>query len=432
MIGRRMQVWLGAAVLLILAPAATEAQSSGPDNPYVPPPCAGNVFADVTCTTPFDPWIEQYAADEITGGCGGGLYCPGNPVTRAQMAVFVEKAMRGTAAWSPGDLGYLNTGLGRHALISNTTGMHNTAVGGDALGSQSFDNGGSLWFADNTAVGWSALALNQPTATSNGALNTAVGSQALSNNVIGHSNTAVGYNSLVTSKGFDNTAIGSTAGARTEAITGYAGSSVQLQRLQTGNYNTFVGIAGATAQVDNCTAVGMDAYCDATNQIRLGNFFVTSIGGKVAWSTLSDARAKQDVRDLDHGLALVLALRPVSYRYKDGNGRTDMGFVAQDVEAVLGDGYNVVDAGGDADRTLSLRYAELIAPLVRAIQEQQALIEAQRRENDRQSRKIEALEAGLTEVDTLRMQIERLMESASLRASGAPVRAERGTQGGNR
>ena len=86
------------------------------------------------------------------------------------------------------------------------------------------------------------------------------------------------------------------------------------------------------------------------------------------------------MRELEQGLPLVLALRPVSYRYKGGNGRADMGFVAQDVEALLGDAYNVVDAGGDADRTLSLRYAEFIAPLVKAVQEQQAQIEALRAE----------------------------------------------------
>jgi hypothetical protein len=52
-----------------------------------------------------------------------------------------------------------------------------------------------------------------------------------------------------------------------------------------------------------------------------------------------------------------------------------MGFVAQDVEALLGEDYNVVDAGGDADRTLSLRYTDLIAPLVKAVQEQQKVIQ---------------------------------------------------------
>ena len=57
---------------------------------YVPPPCTG-VFADVSCPSVFGPWIEELAAEQITGGCGGGNYCPGNPNTRAQMAVFLVK-----------------------------------------------------------------------------------------------------------------------------------------------------------------------------------------------------------------------------------------------------------------------------------------------------------------------------------------------------
>jgi hypothetical protein len=38
-----------------------------------------------------DKWIEQLAAENITGGCATGLYCPDDPVTRAQMAVFLVK-----------------------------------------------------------------------------------------------------------------------------------------------------------------------------------------------------------------------------------------------------------------------------------------------------------------------------------------------------
>jgi hypothetical protein len=48
------------------------------------------VFADVPCTGGiFDSWIEDLAARGITGGCGGGNYCPDNPNTRAQMAAFL-------------------------------------------------------------------------------------------------------------------------------------------------------------------------------------------------------------------------------------------------------------------------------------------------------------------------------------------------------
>jgi len=60
---------------------------------HVPPPCTGQVFGDVPCSGgPFDPWIEELASLQITGGCGSGNYCPGATVTRQQMAVFLLKA----------------------------------------------------------------------------------------------------------------------------------------------------------------------------------------------------------------------------------------------------------------------------------------------------------------------------------------------------
>jgi hypothetical protein len=57
---------------------------------YVPAACAG-LFGDVACPSIFADWIEQLAAEQITGGCGGGNYCPSNPNTRGQMAVFLVK-----------------------------------------------------------------------------------------------------------------------------------------------------------------------------------------------------------------------------------------------------------------------------------------------------------------------------------------------------
>jgi hypothetical protein len=59
---------------------------------YTPPACTG-VFLDVTCTPGigFSDWIERLAAENITGGCGGGNYCPLNPNARGQMAVFITK-----------------------------------------------------------------------------------------------------------------------------------------------------------------------------------------------------------------------------------------------------------------------------------------------------------------------------------------------------
>jgi len=57
---------------------------------YVPPPCTG-MFPDVACPSTFADWIEQLAAENITGGCGGGNYCPLSNNTRGQMAVFITK-----------------------------------------------------------------------------------------------------------------------------------------------------------------------------------------------------------------------------------------------------------------------------------------------------------------------------------------------------
>jgi len=67
---------------------------------FVPPPCTG-IFPDVPCPSQFADWIEQLFAEGITGGCGGGNYCPGNPVTRAQMAVFLLKAEHGSTYVPP-------------------------------------------------------------------------------------------------------------------------------------------------------------------------------------------------------------------------------------------------------------------------------------------------------------------------------------------
>ncbi len=67
---------------------------------YQPPACTG-VFPDVSCTSGFAPWIEALAAAGITGGCGGGNYCPLSVVTRQQMAVFLLKSKHGSTYVPP-------------------------------------------------------------------------------------------------------------------------------------------------------------------------------------------------------------------------------------------------------------------------------------------------------------------------------------------
>jgi S-layer family protein len=57
---------------------------------YAPPPAQG-IFADVPATDPFARWIEDSYNRGITAGCNIAplLYCPDDPVIRAQMAVFL-------------------------------------------------------------------------------------------------------------------------------------------------------------------------------------------------------------------------------------------------------------------------------------------------------------------------------------------------------
>jgi hypothetical protein len=64
---------------------------------FLPPPATGTVFPDVPASNPFARWIEELSREGVTGGCGGGLYCPENPVTRQQMAVFLLKTLEGPA-----------------------------------------------------------------------------------------------------------------------------------------------------------------------------------------------------------------------------------------------------------------------------------------------------------------------------------------------
>jgi hypothetical protein len=59
---------------------------------YTPPAVGSSTgFNDVPVNHWAAAWIKQLAAESITGGCGTGLYCPGNPVNRAEMAVFLVR-----------------------------------------------------------------------------------------------------------------------------------------------------------------------------------------------------------------------------------------------------------------------------------------------------------------------------------------------------
>jgi hypothetical protein len=72
---------------------------------YAPPPATGTVFADVPAGSFAAEWIEALAGLGVTGGCGGGNYCPNASVTRAQMAVFLLKTLLGASYVPPAATG---------------------------------------------------------------------------------------------------------------------------------------------------------------------------------------------------------------------------------------------------------------------------------------------------------------------------------------
>jgi murein DD-endopeptidase MepM/ murein hydrolase activator NlpD len=72
---------------------------------YSPPPATGMVFGDIPVSYWSASWVEKLYADGVTGGCGGGNYCPEASVTRAQMAVFLLRAKHGSSYSPPAATG---------------------------------------------------------------------------------------------------------------------------------------------------------------------------------------------------------------------------------------------------------------------------------------------------------------------------------------
>lgn len=227
--------------------------------------------------------------------------------------------------------------MGYRALYSNTTGISNTATGYMSLYDNTIGSG-------NVADGIFALTNN-----TEGGYNTGCGNSALNNNTTGDYNTALGY---------------------------YA--------YYSGNYT-------------NSTALGSSASVSASNQVRIGNSSVTSIGGYASWTNLSDARFKEEVTENVPGLLFIEKLRPVTYKlditglnmfleipdslYASDEMQQSVlakeklvqtGFIAQEVEEaarMIGFDFSGVDKPDNEKDHYGLRYAEFVVPLVKAVQE---------------------------------------------------------------
>jgi trimeric autotransporter adhesin len=210
------------------------------------------MFHDVPASSPFCPFIEELARRGITGGCGGGNYCPSATVNREQMAVFIVKAIAGVGVVITDPR---NTAVGDSALFNNTTGADNTATGYQALFSNTTIGGNSGSF--NTATGVQALFKNTI-----GSQNTATGRFALFSNTIGSENTATGVRALQNNTdGVDNTATGFQALMSNTSVDNTANGAAALQSNTTGSDNTAVGSQALLSNKEGSgnTATGVSA-----------------------------------------------------------------------------------------------------------------------------------------------------------------------------
>ncbi len=108
---------------------------------------------------------------------------------------------------------------------------------------------------------------------------------------------------------------------------------------------------------------------------------------------ISDQRLKANITPLSPSLAQIMAMSPVSFTMKaDPKNTLEYGFIAQDIEKIYPALVNTAD---DENHTKSMNYIGLIAPMVKALQEQQDLIDGQQSFIDEQQKRIEALEKQL-------------------------------------
>jgi hypothetical protein len=313
--------------------------------------------------------------------------------------------------------GVSNTAVGNRALAATTTGVRNSALGSRALAANTVGQ-------DNTAVGEATLAANTI-----GNLNAAVGFEALSRNTTGVFNVAVGAGAMIANDaGSRNVAVG--AGALEANVSGQRNTALGHGALVIGNFT-------------NATGVGALSAVTGDNQVQLGDSATTTYAyGAV--QNRSDLRDKADIRDTVLGLDFVAALRPVDFRWdlrddyrppmpeppgpdageaeraahaaslaawQDACGLASLahdgthkrtrfhhGLIAQEVRAVLE--ARGVDFGGFQDHSikggddvLSLGYEELIAPLIKAVQELAGQLADERARHDALEARLATLEA---------------------------------------
>jgi Chaperone of endosialidase len=346
-----------------------------------------------------------------------------------------QNTAEGTNALFSLTTGFYNTAIGFQALYTNTSAPYNTAVGANALYSNTdgFDNvangpfalysntigirntasgvfalGGNKTGFDNTATGSYALSSNT------GSNNTATGSSALYNNTTGNLNTASGQAALYNNTtGSDNTANGEAALFSNE--TGNSNIALGVEagfNLTTGSNNIDIGNVGVAAE-SNTIRIGKQGTQTATFIAGVSGAGVMGVAVKVnaagqLGTAPSSARFKQNIKPMDKASEAILALKPVTFRYKpelDPEGVPQFGLVAEEVEKVNPD----LVARDDQGKVYTVRYEAVNAMLLneflkehRKVERQEATI-AQLKQDfpsrlAQQQKQIEALSADLQKV----------------------------------
>ena len=295
----------------------------------------------------------------------------------------------------------------RAALNQNTTGVANTATGFNAL---SRNTTGEL----NTATGQAALRNN-----TTGISNTATGSSALRVNTTGNDNTAIGHRAL------DNNPTGSS----NIALGFFAGTN-----LTTGDNNIDIGNRGVAADESNTIRIGTQGTQTKTfiagisGAVVMGPAVHVSSSGQLG-AQASSRRFKDDIKPMDKASEAILALEPVSFRYKreiDPDRTPQFGLVAEQVEKV-----DPALVARDADgKPYTVRYEAVNAMLLneflkehRKVQEQGAtiaelksIVAKQEVINAQQQREVKALAATLREQAS---QIQKVSAQLELEKASA-------------
>jgi Chaperone of endosialidase len=393
-------------------------------------------------------------------GVGAGALDSVNP-----LIAFNNTAM-GLNALTDDTTGGFNVAIGSFALAHNTTGQQNMAIGEEALansnGNFNLAIGFRVGFMNTTGsrlTGIGAAALRNNTTASD---NTAIGSNALRENTISEANVAVGDSALTNYNGLDagidgfNTALGSIAlTALTDGFQNTAVGRRALQVLTTGNNNTAVGwragnilttgngntflgfLAGSNEgpDVSNVICVGESGDTNggeqADNRCYIGQIFgitTGNVGSPVLidfdgqLGTISSSRRfKKDIKPMDQASEAILALKPVTFHYKDrrdgkkAQETPEFGLIAEDVAEVNPD-LVVNDKNGEI---YSVRYEVVNVMLLneflkehKKVEEQQASIADLKSTVALQQKGMEVLTAQLKEQAA---QIQKV--SAQLEAS---------------